>query len=160
MERQTKPPTVSAARLMTRPVHTVRLLDSIHHVAEMFSSLSISAAVVMDGNRRPVGVITKTDLVRFEAQRDGIRTVYKKIQKIDDEDPIDSAANGIDGEETVERWMTPVIFSVPPETSAAVMAKRMVKYGTHHIFVRGRDQDDVQGIVSSFDLLRVLADEK
>ena len=117
--------------LMSKPVESVRLKDTIRDVAYLFSEKNIGAATVLDGQGKPVGVITKTDLARFE--------------------------NKTDEEDTVEHWMTPVIFSVKPETPMEDIARRMVKYGVHHIFVRGKNGDPIVGVVSSFDILRKVA---
>lgn len=120
--------------LMSKPVETVWLKDSMRDVATLFSDKNISAAAVIDDNKKPIGVITKTDLARYE-------------QKIDEED-------------MVEHWMTPVIFSVKPDTPVVEIARRMVKYGVHHIFVRGMDGEPLVGVVSSFDLIKKIANGK
>jgi CBS domain-containing protein len=60
-------------------------------------------------------------------------------------------------EDKVEYWMTPVIFSVKPGTPITEIARRMVRYGIHHIFVREKDHGNIIGVVSSFDILRYVA---
>jgi CBS-domain-containing membrane protein len=145
----------TARDLMTKPVETVRISDPLQAVAHLFTERSISAAAVLDKTGKAVGVITKTDLVRQAEQRDGLQVLSRRSGRRGDED---NPPTLID-EETVERWMTPVILAVRGETPATRVARRMVRYGTHHMFVKGEKSDDIVGIVSSFDLLRVYAAE-
>ena len=120
--------------IMSRPVEAVRMKDPLQEVAFLFTEKNIGAAAVLDENKKPVGVITKTDLARYN--------------------------NKVDEEDAVEHWMTPVIFSVKPETSIKEIARRMVKYGVHHIFVRGSDGEPIVGVVSSFDILKHVASQE
>jgi len=144
----------TAEQLMTKPVETVSARDPLYLVARLFADRSISAAGVLDDKGSFVGVITKTDLIRNEDQRGGI---VAALQATGTGIWSESGLPIVNEEDLVSHWMTPVIFSVSRVTSAAVLARRMVKYGTHHILVHGTRKDDIVGIVSSFDLLRVIA---
>ncbi len=126
---------LQAQQIMTRHVESVSTEDPIQYVVHLFNENNISAAAVLDGEGTPIGVITKTDIVRYEEERQ----------------------MGTNGEDTVKDWMTPVIFSVKPDISMKEIARRMVRYGIHHIFVRGRNGERLMGIVSSFDVLRHIA---
>src|SRR5205823_14228486 len=108
-------------------------------VARLFTEKHIGAAAVVDGLGRPIGVITKTDIVRYEEERDGSRMFDKKdIPRMNDE-PKRSGFHLIEDDEKVQTWMTPVIFTVKPSTSMKEIAQRMVRYGIHHIFVQGKE---------------------
>jgi CBS domain-containing protein len=104
--------------------------------------LDLDALLVIDGDKNPIGVITKTDVVRFE--NENARTVQKKTDVVADD-------------QSVLSWMTPVIFTVPPEVPVSEIAKRMIKYGVHHIFVRNPKQKSIVGVVSTFDILQQVA---
>ncbi|MFN0118464.1 MAG: HPP family protein [Elusimicrobiota bacterium] len=147
---------IRAAQIMKKPVETVRLLDSVHDVAHLFNENHIGAAAVVDQKGKPVGVITKTDIVRYLEEKDESRIINKKKyspKKGKGEIP---GFHEIDNEESVQDWMTPVIFSAQPETPLNEIAKQMVKNGLHHIFVQGK-KDGILGIISSFDILSQLS---
>ncbi len=142
--------------IMTTPVQTVEMTNSLREVAGLFNEKNISAAAVLDHHQKPVGVITKTDLVRYEQERDECEILNEKPGA--EENMISrSGFHLVDDPETVEHWMTPVIFSVKPETPMEEIARRMVKYGIHHIFVKGKNGEPLAGIVSSFDILKQIA---
>ncbi len=156
MEEGTTSPRMQAYWIMTTPVQTVRMTDTLRDVAILFNEKNISAAAVLDAHRNPVGVITKTDLIRHEQKRDEVEMFNERY----------SMREGlvghrglplVEGPDKVEQWMTPVIFSVKPETPMKEIARRMVKYGIHHIFVRGKNGESLAGIVSSFDILKQVA---
>ena len=141
-----------AFALMSRPVRTLSLRSSVREAAQLFLDAGVSAVVIEDGDR-PVGVITKTDLARYEAARDGVVDIHGvRPEDLD----LPSGFQALDEDERVERWMTPATFMVARHTPVRLLARQMVKYGTHHILVKGPDQR-VEGIVSSFDVLRCLA---
>ena len=146
-----------AFEVMTSPVQSVQTNDSIQTVAHLFSENNIGAAVVVDSNKKPVGVVTKTDLIRYEEKNDDTKTIPTKNIRITDGESQPSGFHIIGDEESVENWMTPVIFSVKPNTPLQEIARKMVQYGIHHIFVRSEHSDAIAGIVSSFDILRQVA---
>lgn len=157
MKTGRKGDTTQAYRIMSKPVEAVGTMDSVQEVAHLFAEKNISAAAVLDSHGKPVGVITKTDLARYEDKRDNLTTVDKKNDSGFNGQPARAGFHMVHDEDTVEHWMTPVIFSVPPETSAKEIARRMVRYGVHHLFVRGGSGEPIIGIVSSFDILRQFA---
>lgn len=142
-----------AASIMSRPVKTLRMKESIRDAARLFMDAAISAAVVLDQDDRPVGVVTKTDVVRYELARDGITRAFGRRPE---DGLLPAGFQPVDEEEMVERWMTPAIFMVARHTPLTFVARQMVKYGTHHVLVKG-PTNEVEGIVSSFDVLRSLA---
>jgi CBS domain-containing protein len=149
---------LNASKIMTRPVEYVRLNDSVSEVVQLFSDKNISAAAVVDTKGKAVGVITKTDIVRYEQDMNGIKILDKADLKAPyyKDQPKQNGYHVVNTEETVQSWMTPVIFSVKAETSIKEIARKMVRYGIHHIFVRGLGEPLI-GIVSSFDVLRIIA---
>lgn len=140
---------IQAKDIMTKPVESVYLRDSLQQVAHLFTDNHISAAAVMDEKGNPIGVITKTDLVRHEEETYGIKTTSEK--------DLPGGFHTIGDEEKVQDWMTPVIFSAKPTMPVKEVARRMVRFGTHHIFVRDARTGPILGVVSSFDVLRHVA---
>ncbi len=153
------PRQVMACEIMTKPVETVQLKDSLRDVARLFTENHIGAAAVVDAEGKPVGVITKTDIVRFEDDRVSASLMEKKELQGLRREPARSGYHLVEDDAVVSEWMTPVIFSVGLETPLKEIALRMVRYGIHHIFVRAKDDGVIAGIVSSFDVLRQVAHE-
>jgi len=148
---------IQAYEIMTKPVEMVRIEDSLHEVARLFNENHIGAAAVIDGNKKPIGVITKTDLARYQEEKDEARSIDKNDLASIEGESKRSGFHLVDEEDTVEHWMTPVIFCVKSETPMKEIARRMVRYGIHHIFVRDKNEDPIMGIVSSFDVLKFVA---
>jgi predicted transcriptional regulator len=144
---------------MTKPVEVLSENDSIMRVAHLFNEKHIGAAAVLDSLGKPVGVITKTDIIHYEEERDGLQTVDKSEFRGMNGDTRPSGYHLMDDDAAVRNWMTPVIFTVKPETPMKEVARRMVRYGIHHIFIQNDKQRDLLGIVSSFDVLRYVASE-
>ena len=157
MKSSTAKQSLQAYEIMTKPVETVCTQDSIHDIATLFTEKNISAAAVLDTNNNPVGMITKTDIVRYEKERNGNVTMNKKDLPRMGNEPERAGFHLADDDETVENWMNPIIFNVKKETPLRELARRMVKYGLHHIFVKGNKNQPIIGIVSSFDVLRQVA---
>ncbi len=148
---------LKASDIMTKPVEVVRAVDSLHDVARLFNEKHIGAAAVLDTLGKPVGVITKTDLVYYEQEKNEVGTMDRKQLSHFADEVKQPGFHLVDDDETVQNWMTPVIFTVKPETPMKEVAQRMVRYGIHHIFVQKPAQVGLLGIVSSFDILRCVA---
>jgi CBS domain-containing protein len=56
--------TTTAGQLMTAPVETINLEDAVEEAKRRMGELRIARLLVCDGNRRAVGVLSVTDLVR------------------------------------------------------------------------------------------------
>ena len=133
-----------AEDLMVHPVESVNWTDKMHDVACIFMRMRIGAVAVIGSHGRHIGVVTKTDLVRYSKDKE-----ERSAQT--------NGVNGVQilsGADTVAQWMTPIIFSVKPETPIKEIARRMVRYNIHHVFVRGKSVGTMSGIVSSMDILR------
>ena len=109
----------------------------------------------------PIGVVSKTDLVREFTQRDGneeLEPVRCRIEGVEAElgpgfhlQPLATA--------TVGDVMMPVPFSLEETETVAVAAALMAAEGVHRIPVVARPNGAVVGIVSSLDVLRWLASQ-
>lgn len=140
----------TAQQIMTKPVATVQTRDFMRDVAAMMTENNMGAAAVLDEKGKPVGVITKTDLARHEREEAGIKTVAKPNER-------NPPGFQVIEEDVVRNWMTPVIFTAKPETPISEVARKMVRYGIHHVFIRRAATDPIIGIVSSFDILLLVA---
>lgn len=144
----------TASDLMSSPVISIRVEDTVGDAMRAFMENSISAVAVVDGKGRPMGVITKTDITRFSQERDGLTTVDKHRKEGDDQRPGFRLLSEEDG---VRQWMTPMVFSVRPDASVREVATRMVKDGVHHLFVKDPLSERLVGVISTFTLVERLA---
>jgi CBS domain-containing protein len=100
----------------------------IEVVRDLLLERGISGAPVLNEGRRPIGIVSKTDLLRYRGPRGAI----------------------------VDDVMTPLAVSLGPEASVAKAAALMVSEGIHRILVVSED-GELLGIVTPLDILRMLA---
>ncbi len=152
--------TLKASDVMTSPVTTVHIWDSIRDVARLFVENNISCLAVVDINDNALGVITKSDLARYDYERAN-SSVTEKDKNPDrphgaSEDPVAAGFHLEPEDATIESWINPTLFEVHPSTILPAIVKKMVKNGLHHIFVSEGDGKKVKGVISTFDLLMLL----
>ena len=109
-----------------------------------------SARPVIDesaGNR----CASRADILVFDRENAGV--FYDSTESPAEELPLPER-----GEEVrVAEVMTPVVFSVRPQTPAIEVAEEMVRLHVHRMFVVD-DSGVLVGVVSSLDMLRELVD--
>lgn len=145
---------IKASDVMTAPVTTVRMWDSVADVARIFSENNISAAAVVDMQDAPLGVITKTDLARYGRERAMLQVAETGKEREGAETRRGFHLEPEDA--TIESWMTPALFQVAPAAPLAEAVREMVKNGLHHILVIDPADRRLAGIVTSFDVLMVV----
>lgn len=124
----------TAADLMTAgPVslpHTATVTDA----AEFFTARGFGAAAVTDPAGRPVGVVTRSDLLIHVCGRTA----------------------GLDSNPTpVESVMTPTVFSVAANTPARSVVTQLVALNVNHLFVTDA-AGVLVGIITPKDVMRKL----
>lgn len=120
--------------LMVREVVCVSREMPIAKLEELLVDLGISGAPVTDADGRPVGMVSKTDLV--SAHRRGKITDETRVADI----------------------MMPMTFCVGMDETVAKTAGLMAYEGLHRVPVVNRD-GRVVGLVAALDVLRWLARE-
>jgi CBS domain-containing protein len=116
---------------MTPNPVSVRDQASAAEATHLLTGKGISAAPVIDEAGRPVGVLSQTDLlIHYHA--------------------------GAKGEKfRVRDLMTPVVFSVRPDTAAVEVVREMVSLKVHRMFVVD-GAGTLVGVISALDVLRHL----
>jgi len=128
----------------------------LDELAALFVDRGISSAPVIDGDGKPIGVVSKTDLVEARAGRiDGepepdseLRTARGKRLGPGFQEDRRSAL-------TAANLMTPVVFSLPESASVAEAASLMAHKGIHGIPIASRS-GDIVGVLTSLDIARWL----
>jgi len=158
----------------TRPLERLRAKDlmspnpvSIHRdvsISEALENLTdrgFGAAPVIDDAGRPIGVVSRTDILIHE--RECLR--HSATCTCDNTDwdlfpnPSSSAVSALLAADaaTVAEIMTPAIFTVALETTAREVIRRMLQLRVHHLFVVDAELALV-GVISPLDVLRHLGE--
>jgi len=154
----------TARELMEMRVLTVDPEASLEEVYHLFSDEEISGAPVVSEDGRLVGVITATDLIRaVEEERDTARVETGYFRDLL---PYSAADWSFGPEDFQNRLgalrasdaMTREVIAIPPEMPANAVARLLRSRKIHRVFVTADEQ--LLGVVSAFDLLRVLEDLK
>jgi CBS domain-containing membrane protein len=138
-----------AAVMHTHP-YRVTAPQPVRELLALFVDQGISAAPVVDAQGRPIGFVSKTDVVR-------------QLHRPRPEEGPESATQvqpWWDAERlarlTVGAIMTPTVYSVSPETTVADTTAVMAFEGTHHLPVVDASGTLV-GMVSALDVLDWMA---
>src|SRR5436190_10513422 len=122
------PRTRTVADVMSSPAITATPRESLAEAAERMSAHRLGSVVVVE-DRRPVGILTERDLVRF-------------------------AGSGADASVTkVSEWMTERPDTVAPEVEVTEAWRNLAEHGYRHIPVV--EDTELVGVVSMRDLMRI-----
>jgi CBS domain-containing protein len=120
--------------LMSCPVWTVRMDDTIAQVERLLMEKGLSWAPVVEAGSAVMGMISSSDLLHFHAQQ---------------RDPL-----------LVRAWelcsYKPLSFD--EATPVAEVARAMVEHRIHHVVVTGRA--GLAGVVSSLDFVKTFAGKR
>ncbi len=130
----------TAAELMTPDPKSVRHDATVAEAAAFLSARGFSAAPVIDEAGRPVGVVSRTDLLTHQGQR--AANMLAAPYRVEP-----------GGETSVRDVMTPAVFCVRPDTPAAKVVEKMLALNVRRLFVVD-DAGVLVGVVSAFDVLR------
>lgn len=141
--------------IMTGDVVCVRPELSVESLSSLLLARGFSGAPVVDEEGRPLGVVSKTDLVRDAGDGETQESVWitrngrpHQLERGHHLEPIPRA--------TVAEVMTPLTFALPENASISQAAALMVFEDIHRVPVVAAD-GKVVGIVSSLDVLAWLA---
>jgi CBS-domain-containing membrane protein len=152
----------TAADLMNPDPISIRADAAIHEAMALLIDHSFSAAPVIDEAGRPVGVVSRSDLLTHDRER------IEYVPPVPDyygEDELAAALKERVGRKgfqvvnvdptRVSDIMTPIVFSVRPDTPVARVIYDMLALKVHRLFVVDRCGVLV-GVISSSDVLRHL----
>ena len=149
-----------ASDLMTRTVLTIPPELGVNRLTEVLLENNISGVPVVDDEGRPVGIVTKTDLLRMamdkgeSVREDGalqIRLRHGITMEVGPGFHLDMLETS-----TVGEIMTPTTITVGIDATVSEAAALMTEEGLHRVVVvdgEGR----VAGLLSSMDVLRWVA---
>jgi CBS domain-containing protein len=130
-----------AADLMTPNPISIREGATVREAIELLTRRGISGAPVIDEAGRPVGVVSRGDILVHDREA------------IDDLAPADDESQA--GATRVRDIMTPAVFCVSPDAPASRVVRELTELKVHRLFVVD-DLGTLVGVVSVLDVLRRL----
>jgi CBS domain-containing protein len=150
-----------AEELMTPNPVSISQNATVHEAAVFLTQREISAAPVIDEAGRPVGVLSRADIVRYE--REKVEHLVPVVEAEAFEEMTLSSGErmkeGFQIEVTdrtlVQDLMTPAIISVLPRAPVVEVVAKLVAMRLHRLFVVD-EAGILVGVISTFDVLRKL----
>jgi CBS domain-containing protein len=154
----------TAAALMTPDPLSIRDHATVHEAVAFLTDKGFSAAPVIDKAGRPVGVLSRADIIVYDREKvEYVEPVPEYYEKGTLVAPTgESLKDGFQVEKAdcvrVRDIMTPVVFAVTPEAPARKVVEDMLRLKVHRLFVVGGDGVLV-GVISTLDVLQHLRPE-
>lgn len=126
-----------AADLMTSNPMSLRAEATVPEAIAWLTEKGFSAAPVIDPSGRPVGVVSRADILVHERERRH------------------SAVASVDDSSTVADIMTPAVFSVTPQMPVELVIKQLLTLNVHQLYVVD-EHHALIGVISAHDVLRHL----
>jgi CBS domain-containing protein len=154
----------TAADLMTTNPVSIAEGATIREAVALLTDRGFSAASVIDAAGRPVGVISRADILAHDAE---LMADTSAAAEYDSRSGLtapsgESLRSGFQVERVdrtrVREIMTPVVLSVAPEAPAATVVVQMWALKVHRLFVVDR-AGVLVGVISTVDVLRRLREE-
>jgi CBS domain-containing protein len=146
----------SAQELMTPNPMSIHQEAAVTEAVALLTDKDISAVPVLDHAGRPVGVLSRTDIVRFLGNKGGGSTSKESA-----EEPAPATSSrpfsGKAADRTpVRQIMTPAVISVTPTAPAIEVVAKMLGLGNVHRLFVVDDSGALVGVISARDVLRKL----
>lgn len=146
----------TARQMMTPNPISIPADATIHDAAVVLTDRGFGAVPVIDEAGRPIGVLSRTDLVRYEREHVLVESPSRPETKLPSGERL---RKGFQIERTdtalVREVMTPVIFAVDPSTPSSQVVSEMIRNRVHRLFVVD-DGRVLVGVISAFDIVRHL----
>jgi len=151
---------LTAADVMAPNPISIAATANVQEALMLLTDKNFSAAPVIDDGGRPVGVISRSDLLvhdREQGHKVALAADYYLDSDITRENraiPEGYQVESIDPT-TVFDIMTPAVFSVCPDTPVSKVVSEMIGLHVHRLFVIDEDGTLI-GVISTMDLLKRL----
>jgi CBS-domain-containing membrane protein len=159
------PAAAIAADLMVANPISLRADANVREALVLLTDKGYSAAPVIDDAGRPVGVLSRADLLVHDRERSEHlphTATYYYEQELKSRRGKEGRGKEVSGFEvenvdptTVRDVMTPAVFSVAPDTPAAKVVSEMIGLHVHRLFVVD-GAGVLVGVISTMDVLRHL----
>jgi CBS domain-containing protein len=132
---------------------------TLREALALMTDRGFGAAPVIDEAGRPVGVVSRTDILIHEREYVHHSGAAEMADWELSAEPYTREGFSVEVTDptTVAEIMTPAVFTVPLATPVREVVKRMLELKVHHLFVVDSDLALV-GVISPLDVLRHLDD--
>jgi CBS domain-containing protein len=140
-----------AADVMTTNPKSLSRDATVRETAEFFRTHGIHTAPVIDDAGRPIGVLSRTDLLDYWGRRRD-----RLAALANGETTLDSFNAGLEApivDLSVMEIMTPVVFCVPADAPIGKVTEKILALEVRCLFVTD-EHGVLVGVISVFDLLR------
>jgi len=138
---------------------------SIRKLSQFFSSYQVSGAPVVAADNELVGVVTHSDIVRFESQVPSESDVRKMVERITGtyhKDVSHSEVSRVQQKANdycvINSIMTNKVESVDIHTSLVTCAKILTEKNIHRLFVTNNNA--LVGVITAMDILKLVLNSK
>lgn len=146
-----------ASELMAPDPISIRAEASAAEALTLFTEKGIHAAPVIDEAGRPIGVLSRSDLLVHQVEHAKYRAGGPEYF-FEPTFESDGQAGAGPSKTKVADLMTPAVFAVSPDTPVHRVVSDMVGLHVHRLFVV--DSDGVLiGVISTMDVLKFLKPE-
>ncbi|MBI1913177.1 MAG: CBS domain-containing protein, partial [Planctomycetes bacterium] len=146
----------TAEQLMTPNPVSISASASVQEAIALLTDRGFSAAPVIDEAGRPVGVLSRSDILIHQREYTRHASLFDQTEW---DVPPRRAREGFEVEVVdstlVRDIMTPILFTVALDASCKQVVEQMLSLKVHHLFVVDEDGALV-GVISSLDILRHL----
>jgi CBS domain-containing protein len=155
---------LTANHIMQRDIVTVSPEDTLRLALALMTENHVTGLPVMDGTSRGIGLITASDILNYEQERADESVEDGTAQFFDPEtqqwESVPLSAFGLEefGGVRVEEVMSTDLIWVHRGAPVRDVARRMIDQRVHRVLVMD-DNANLYGIISAFDLVRVVAEE-
>jgi CBS domain-containing protein len=149
--------------MMANPI-SISESATIREAVALLTDRGFSAAPVIDVAGRPVGVVSRTDIVRRDRESVSYAPAAEEYYQAVDpyREPPERPKEGFrieaPDQTPVREIMTPVVFAVAPHTSVTQVIEEFLERKVHRLFVVD-DSGALIGVISLLDILRCLRGE-
>jgi CBS domain-containing protein len=134
---------------------------TVQEAIGMLLDRGFSAAPVIDAAGRPVGVVSRTDILRRDREKpDRLPPYFADVEPLlpHGERLGPGFQIEVPDDTRVKEIMTPIVFAVPPTCPVSNLIEEFLSRRVHRLFVV--DNDGVLiGVISALDILRHLRGE-
>ena len=150
----------TAADLMAPNPISIRAEAEAAEAVALFAEKRIDAAPVIDEAGRPIGVVSRSDLLIHQCEHDKKRGGrHEYFVPPDFQAGEATSEKKGDRKATVADVMTPAVFAVAPDTPVHRIVSDMVGLHVHRLFVVD-DNGILVGVISTMDVLKHLKSDE
>jgi predicted transcriptional regulator len=143
--------------IMTTSVVTAAPDMSIRELGQLLMRTKVSGVPVVDESGRPIGVVSKSDIIDWAHNEDDAygleKMFYRNAFGVKEPLPPGFHLERIE-EGTVQEIMTPLVLSVSAGTPIRLAARMMAFEGVHRVIVL--EEGKIVGILTTMDIVRAV----